>query len=390
MADHFCANATYTEVESKVSAASAGDRIFVPAGTETWDNFLNLADKQLIGAGQNNTIISLEGLSQNYLRHPKRISGFTFNLMEGNDMINTAVSDGFRIDHCTLHNQVGFGATNPIHIIQAGGAGEPHPYGLIDQNIMINMRILVIGNSVDGGENPCWAEDSTIGTGTNAIFVENNDFSYDGNVTSLNAIDANRGARYVFRHNTVTDCWLETHSIQANQRGTRSWEIYNNTIEATGLFGGLFAAIRLRGGTGVVFNNVISGSFTGGIFLDNDRCFVPHSYPPGNCDGLSDWDETGGYPARDQIGRGKDDAGTFPQPQADEPTYLWNNTFDGSPLDGVVINNGEAVHSGGSSLHIVEGRDYYDSTSRPGYTAYQYPHPLNTDRRPRKSRGRNK
>ncbi len=74
----------------------------------------------------------------------------------------------------------------------------------------------------------------------------------------------------------------------------------------------------------------------------------------------------------DQVGRGKGDliSGSSPTPQAWphqelDPTYIWNNTLKGS------------VQSiGDTSVHIVENRDYYNNTCKPGYTPYTYPHPL--------------
>jgi len=96
-----------------------------------------------------------------------------------------------------------------------------------------------------------------------------------------------------------------------------------------------------------------------------------------------------GYPARDQIGRGPDVSlntgyGIVSNPsnpwsaQSLEPAYFWDNRI------GADINDSSGAHqnvmiSGGinSSRHIVDGRDYYSNTQRPGYTPYTYPHPLN-------------
>jgi hypothetical protein len=85
---------------------------------------------------------------------------------------------------------------------------------------------------------------------------------------------------------------------------------------------------------------------------------------------------TNGYPALDQIGRGRDDS-TAPvlhppydasyQPQASEPMYIWNNRMDGALQNAEVLNN--------TGIHIQENRDYYNA-AMPGYTPYAYPHPL--------------
>jgi hypothetical protein len=79
------------------------------------------------------------------------------------------------------------------------------------------------------------------------------------------------------------------------------------------------------------------------------------------------------YPCLDQIGRGAGDvlSGANPTPEAWphqvlDPLYLWGNTFNG---------NGSPLLAN-ASLHVQTNRDYYDNTTKPGYTPYTYPHPL--------------
>jgi hypothetical protein len=80
-----------------------------------------------------------------------------------------------------------------------------------------------------------------------------------------------------------------------------------------------------------------------------------------------------GYPCRDQVGRSTDFSDAEVHPQALEPLYVWNNTFDGSP---VVIESSDICDL--SLEHVVEGRDFINDV-RPGYTPYVYPHPLTQD-----------
>ena len=85
---------------------------------------------------------------------------------------------------------------------------------------------------------------------------------------------------------------------------------------------------------------------------------------------------TNGYPCMDGPGRGVNgpDVNQSGMPiQLAEPVYEWNNTYNGENLD--------FHHYWTSELHpeyVVEGRDYYNDTQRPGYTPYTYPHPLQT------------
>jgi hypothetical protein len=46
------------------------------------------------------------------------------------------------------------------------------------------------------------------------------------------------------------------------------------------------------------------------------------------------------------------------------PVYVWNNT------------GGNLIHVHSDSLHIQENRDYFVGIPKPGYLAFQYPHPL--------------
>jgi hypothetical protein len=195
-------------------------------------------------------------------------------------------------------------------------------------------------------------------------------------------MDANRGGRYVFRYNVVNNSNTEAHSVQGNHRATRSWEIYNNQFNRA-LAGGQWVAMGQRGGTGVIFDNTITGAYTHAIVFDNVRSFTNLSFPPGPCDGNSSWDgnevpPNNGWPCRDQFGRSTDewlfDQAPFP-PQASEPTYLWNNTHDGQPAEPYIHNCVDTVVPGGSCTHIQENRDYFLAV-RPGYAPFTYPHPL--------------
>ena len=208
-----------------------------------------------------------------------------------------------------------------------------------------------------------------MGLGTNnAVFVEDNVFTR----THGNAIDSNYGGRYVFRYNEVNDAYIEAHSVQGENRASRSWEIYNNTINQVNI--AMWIPFSLRGGTGVVFNNTLNGNFTElKIGVDNRRFF--ESFPVcGTMTGYNDWDGNDdgyGYPGRDQIGRSTDnwlwtDSNPYPT-QALDPAYCWNNLHNAVQTQVVfgARNGCEAI--------IVENRDYYNNTSRPGYIPFTDP-----------------
>jgi hypothetical protein len=164
----------------------------------------------------------------------------------------------------------------------------------------------------------------------NAIFVEDNYMA--GN---RHHIASNNSARYVFRYN-VTQAndltkdfqQIDAHGYSSAQRGTRSWEIYNNKFFANTTTGRNFAAIGVRGGDGVIFNNTYGDKITNPVILMAEG---------GTC---------GTYPVQDQI----------------RQAYI-----------------SEAVNvTNQCTSMVVVNRDYF-LTARSGYTPYTYPHPLRSN-----------
>ena len=257
---------------------------------------------------------------------------------------------------------------NTIEGVHATSYGtDSHPRGLVYGCTFNETRMLVYGSSTLMAHHR-WNEDSVIGT-ADAVFVEDCTF----NRTFGSCIDSNYGAKYVFRHNTVYNCYAMTHSIQGNNRASRSFEIYENDFISNN--GTVWTPYFLRGGTGVVFNNTSTGDWGQNVIaLDNIRCFDGSGCDGGLCDGSSLWDsneEAYGWLGRDQIGAGKDTSlwtGGNPYPaQVKEPAYFWNNTKEAAAPVPVIIHNG-------CGQWIAENRDYY-MIAKPAYTSYTYPHP---------------
>ncbi len=171
----------------------------------------------------------------------------------------------------------------------------------------------------------------------NAVFVEDNYFS--GN---RHNIASNNGSVYVFRYNTVvgTDAakdyaMTDAHGVSSSPRGSRSYEIYNNSY-STNISGGLQrSAIGIRGGDGVIFNNTAPASISRTIEL------------------MTEGFSCGSYPGPDQI----------------RSLYIWNNSAN--PQNGYTSNGIDNTCPSSIGLN----RDYFLSP-RPGYTPYTYPHPL--------------
>jgi hypothetical protein len=364
----------FEDVQAAVDSAESGDIIRVPRGSSTWTFRLEIPDDKkitLLGSGQEATVIS-SGTSEpssliNMGSSGSRVTNMGFKLSNDNGNGITVRGEGWRIDHCQFDNNI----ENIIEGISARGYSSDGgcPVGLVDHCEFNNTRALVVGDA-SLMANGIWAEPLGLGT-NNAVFIEDCIFNY---TQFSNAIDANYGGRYVFRYNIINDAYIEAHSLQGTHRATRSWEIYENTINQVER--AMWAPFFLRGGTGVVFNNTITGDWSSGpsIVVDNRRTFEALG-DGGLADGTSPWDgneDSTGYPARDQIGRSTDewlwtDENPYP-PQELDPFYQWNNTHEGSNIKVYVHNN--------CGIHIQENRDFYNDVEKPDYTPYTYPHPL--------------
>ncbi len=372
--DILARSTSFEDVQAAVDSAESGDIVRIPRGSSTWTSRLEITDDKKItlsGSGQEVTVISSDtsapGSLINMGSSGSRITNMGFRLANDNGVGITVRGKDWRIDNCRFDNNI----DNTIEGVNARGysSDEGSPVGLVDHCQFNNIRVIVCGDA-SLMANSIWAEPLGLGT-NNAVFVEDCVFNFTqfGNV-----MDANYGGRYVFRYNTINDAYIEAHSVQGNNRATRSWEIYGNTINQVER--DMWAPFFLRGGTGVVFNNTITGNWSSGptIIVDNRRTFEDLG-DGGLADGTSPWDgneDSIGYPARDQIGRSTDewlwtDENPYP-PQELDPFYQWNNTHEGSNIEVYVHNN--------CVVHIQEDRDFYNNLEKSGYTPYTYPHPL--------------
>lgn len=313
---------------------------------------------------------------------------------------------GFRVDHLTFK-----GASD--RVVWVGG----YTYGVIDSSVLTTTSAVVVGirESVNGdGGNASWARGPSFGT-AEAVYVEDNDVTHVSGAVHM-CIDSDGGGRYVFRHNTTTDCYAGTHDASSigETRAAYSWEIYANTMTTTkswasGLTG-------LRGGTGYHYDNDLVATdpypFYGDpIVLSNYRSFDYASAAPwttgcdatkrvrictappasaracasdsdcggttGSCQAADDPAGDGaGYPCRDQIGRSTG--------MALRPALFWNNRL--KVAGGAFSSQPPGVSAEGRTpQHIVPGRDYCHSDGAmpascggvaTDYKPYAYPHPM--------------
>lgn len=372
------------DVNECIAAAAAGDTIHVVAGdgAATWaGSSVNIPVNKpvnLIGPGRNNLKIHLGGhyviKIAPYIGTAEvpatRISGFSFEspLMKKYCAI-FASGQVWRIDNCKYESiEDATSITTGPFVIPSGMNATMHPYGVIDNNIVINGKIVTGGPFNFDHMSASWVEPLGLGTG-NAVYIEDNTFStnFEINHRKRLAADSNFAGRYVFRYNTVTQCDLLTHGLQAdNGRGTRRFECYGNDFNS--LDGSYTSDVMvLKAGTGMAFFNADtspdpSQAFDNFIKLQHERSDKSIGTYAGMCEENSHWDgsnDSTGWPCRDQIGVGTDAYkwSSLPQdnvapPQTLTPFYFWSNVSRSGTVPAPVV-------FGDGVTHIKENRDYY-------------------------------
>lgn len=380
-----------SDVQTAISSAAEGDTVMVPAGSVSWGSPVSIGGKAItvLGAGIDATVITsgqafnIEGVEGKSFR----VSGFTFKGSGGPTIRVVGTSKTFRLDNLKFDSLSGTGI-----------GVDGYTYGVIDHCQFMGANVFngmyVLENSSDGGV-AAWKRPLTLGT-AKAVYVEDCVFDFGTFANGIPSLDSRSGGRYVFRYNRVKNQSMGHHDAETQQqRGTFSWEVYGNRFEYTQP---LWTSIFMRGGTGVIFNNVFSGTFSMGtpLYMTAYRSTAAGHGIPWNvaCDGVVDYycedasancsGSTGcqpgvrcvrmdghldptGYPCIDQLGRTADMNGDGIQDAA--PAYEWNNT-DGS---GKVFDWNIPSEV---SIHLKEGRDYFKNVAMPGYAPLAYPHPL--------------
>jgi hypothetical protein len=218
-----------------------------------------------------------------------------------------------------------------------------------------------------------WVDSPQFGT-DNFIFIEDNYFR-----RHRHAVAAGSGGLYVFRHNEVVDNYpyqaVDAHGAgYGNSLSTRAYEIYGNNIYNTVYQDGTligdnpscdnfaWAAMILRGGEGLVYDNQIEG-FKHGVQIitektihrDNDDIY-PEDYQMGYRSGKS---------------LGPNHSGTN-LPESDGDIFIWGNQ-EANRYPTCHLN---VFRNAGSSVLLQEHRDFHLNISKPDYSPYPYPHPL--------------
>lgn len=409
------------DVQAAIDAAAEGDTVVVPAGRCTWTAPVQVGrvatsdppsyesrNVVIRGAGAGRTVI-VSGTGEGWDQRPFwitcqegkpfRIAGFTFTGMQRRGSTEPAIQIGgacrnWRIDHNTFDVSDREPGTQGRGII----VGD-YSYGLVDHNRFLDtyQGILVLWDGAASYERPL-----SLGT-EQAVYIEDNEFWYSDDYAGDGANDASNGARYVFRHNRLRNAFIGHHGCDSGgHRATHSFEIYGNEIEWT--VDSWWYASRFRDGTGVVYDNVLTGrlhDLTFGVVNYRTCCchWCTSVDPPaygwpcepfaacaeplhtncsewGRCDGSNPLDgnlDATGWPCLDQTGRSTDEDGDGIQDL--QPLYEWDNTVNGEDAD-ITVSDPWGCTGPSMADHLQEGRDFFNDTRRPGYVPYPYPHPL--------------
>jgi hypothetical protein len=358
------------DVQAAIDMAVDGDTVTVLGETCTWTTPVTLTGKAITlqGAGIGRTVI-MDGTGMDWNQSllwveglegkPFRITGIEFReINDPSAIIIRGTCRNFRVDNCRFYN---------TSSKNTGVETYGYTYGVIDHCDFHNTRVVPIGDAAS------WKRPLTLGS-ADAVYIEDSTFT---RTVAGNSVDPHIGARCVFRHNIMNNAYLEVHGFCCNlDRSAYSFEYYDNTFNMTdNAINWVLASIR--GGTGVIFNNTAGGHLDlPAIVVYNDRS-SPDRPNQGICDGSNPVDgneDSSGYPCMDQIGRATDAGDGTVHPQALEPLYEWNNTYNGADVDIILdppFNNLPIM-----AEHLKKNRDYYNNTQRPGYKPYTYPHPL--------------
>ena len=291
------------------AVAAPGDTVVMPPGSAVWNNTLTLPTGiSLAGSGTNQTtiicgadangnimLIACNALASNYVT---RISSFTIQgstnvnyndwgcIWMNSDRTGPASQVGhavpWRIDHVVFNGV-------PMNNIKVQNVHS----GLID-DCTFNISQVVPGQILrltdsdsDYSGSYSWSVPYPYG-GTNALYVENCFFTNSA-AYLCGLDDCDYGGSLVFRFNTAYNCQLNNHGTEnATGRSQRSFEIYNNTLIANDPSTIWSPAILLRGGTGVICSNTVSGWKA--IEYTFYKRMMQWCVSYDGADGLSQWD----------------------------------------------------------------------------------------------------
>lgn len=396
----YSTNGSQSDVQAACSAApdNGSVTVVIPNGTYSWSGNLSI-NKSLKLAGQSATGVTINNNngSGNMISATSTANGhiniYWLNIVQ---VASNSGGAGFMLN-CDRNDASSY--TVLVHDCTFNNSAVYSYSVLVSANGIVFWNDTFIGNGSNGlggislvcqkygpgtsSGHGSWNSPSTMGsldtTGLNNTYIENCTFS----AAPTACVNADDNSRVVVRYCTIQDSSLHAHGQDTSIYGVRHYEIYNNTFvnsQAAAL--NLSAWTYIRGGTFIIANNSVAA--------------LPYGKPSFTmiCQSINRSDAIAcqtGYPAARQIGYGwsANSSSRYGNPvisqdgigQAQDPAYIWNNSGDGGQASGSYVgisqySPDDCGNGMQDSNFIVQGRDYYVGTPRPGWSAYTYPHPL--------------
>jgi hypothetical protein len=306
------ASPSLTDVTAAIRSAADGDTVMIPKGTVTWASTVKI-DKGITLMGQTTTdpvhktandqtiILVNTGANGNTpllvvdsaLGKSYRVSGITFRtgrtgVVNSNGMVKLqGESHAVRVDHCHFDDLAY--ENNNITVWNA-------IYGVIDHNLFdfrtgyVQSILINMGDwGGQGGDGDgSWTEPPYYGS-EKFVFIEDNCFNNTRGDQLGGGIDAERGARFVIRHNHFYGMGgvIGSHGTEVGRyRGVRAVEVYNNDFHWTGRV----AVGGIRSGSIVTHDNTHDGQQPYDTTLGQYRMFIDNNHVFGGSTGDNPWD----------------------------------------------------------------------------------------------------
>lgn len=375
------------DVQTAINSAGDGDVVAVPAGNCTWATTVtppcNSWTLQGNGAGSTNITINYAGGTGIQISSCSgksvRITGFTFGLqaVASGGIISIWGGSGlsFRLDHNTFQSSPNWGRFLWVNVPCVS------PGCVIDHNTITNVAAEIAAELSSDNQTGCggsadncagltqWQRPMAFDNGSE-IYFENNTFTFN-NFFSNDMLDCINGGRYVFRYNTVVGNVVFDHGYDSVAESCLELTAYQNNMN--GAYGGIKEAqaeVLYRGGTGVVYQNIMKNASQNNFLVTNYRSnnSGANDIHTPFCGGGNaiDGNITNGWQCYQQIGRG---SGTGTPGLASYPLYEWDNCMTALGCTGTTDQNTITVYNnnGGTidytSIDIMQNRDFYDSVS---------------------------
>jgi len=432
-----------SDVQAAVNASSAGgkgyisptsfdgDGIYVPGGTCSWSSSVSWSNKNINVIGANPTItnsgyaFTVTATNDGATAAAFHISGFNFTGSTSGGVLNindsnpnqTTWNGYFRVDHITYN----YSSSGNVFIIYGPVWGlfdhitGSTPYNHFEQADFLNSEY---SNTHGGSNSQLMGEYSgrilPISLGTkDAIYVEDSTFTCLGNYSGALSDSESGGQRMVWRHNSSTGtCYHYAHWTRGTEYDGHKYEIYNNTYNGNGASD---YSMRFGSGTGVIFNNTITGYGDPTIHVDETRGAGGEvsNGPYFDCNGTRALDGNAGdasapgWPCAGQIGMACIGGSCTRSTMNSVPLLVWNNGSQSGCANGGSCTNSVTVKVDGpmgsynsatrsmanyikSTAHSAAGSpwngavDYCQGSTMPSacgtytnkYVPYTYPHPL--------------